>query len=100
MPIKLFLLLLITAIAYSADGEETDDPFEQSPTTLISRELNPAKGVTIWVSPEKEEAVTWMAYGGENTTVMAPVDSLEITQSHYTWRNDFDRLRHELHRYL
>ena len=47
IPIKLFLLLLITAIAYSADGEETDDPFEQSPTTLISRELNPAKGVTI-----------------------------------------------------
>lgn len=103
MPIKLFLLLLITALAYSADGEENDTSFQQiPPTSLISRELNPAKGRTVWASPSKEEVVTWRAYGnllGKNTTVMVPVDGLEITLSDYTWCNDFDRLRYGLHCY-
>ncbi len=99
MLIKLLLTFLVASLAYSADGEEIDDSFQQISPTLILRNLNPAKGKTIWMSPEKEEAVTWMAYGGENTTTKVPVDCLEITLSDYTWCNDFDLLRHELHRY-
>jgi hypothetical protein len=41
MPIKLFLLLLITALAYSADGEETDYSFLQISPTPILRDINP-----------------------------------------------------------
>ncbi len=98
---KLLLCMLFISI-HAVSATLLDDTVSQEPNSfpLYLRTLNPAKGVTVWRSPEIVKTIKWWSRFGEIKTSVVVLDGeFEITVSPFTWRNDYSCLLFGLHHY-
>lgn len=91
-----FILVLFTVCASLSVASEPNDIKEES-RLKIHKLLNPCKGKTVWMAPEKEVHLTWPTYGNltqkTQATLVMPSE-FEITFSPITGLRDAHRLMH------